>query len=112
VVGEATRLPLLRLRDRPTVELLRQVSFTLAPASFGLPPGTLPFGGDFSAGQYLRNDDSIRSAIKIDDRVVATWMLDDRFRFEAGYFLTYLSAEGSTPSYLRQGPWCGLSFQF
>ena len=104
---------LLVLREAPTAELLREHSFSLGPSGLGLPLGPgQPFGADIESGQYLRGDDAFRSAIKIDDHFVATWRPDERFRLEAGYFLTYLSADGPTQSYLRQGPWGGFGVGF
>ena len=91
-----------------TGELLHELDFACRCRRLG---SDLPATGEIECGSYLRADDAVRAPIKLDRRFLLEWG-DGGLRFETGYWLTYIGSEAGAPSYLRHGPWGGVSLEF
>jgi hypothetical protein len=96
------------LRERATLQLLRQVEAPLEPPPS--PVAWLPVKGALEEGPFLRPGDVFRGTTL--DRKVVFVRPEGDVTLEAGYWLTYVGSDGESPSTLRHGPCVGLSFLF
>ncbi len=94
--------------ERATLELLRQVEAPLEPPPS--PIAWLPVKGALEEGQYVREGDVFRGTTL--DRKVVLVRPEGDVTLEAGYWITYIGSDGTTPSNLRHGPFVGVSFLF
>jgi hypothetical protein len=67
----------------------------------------------FERGDFIREGDVYRDAVKLDFRGGIELEASDRIRIDAGYSLALRSAAlDAAPDYVRQGPWIALRFEF